>query len=105
MKFDLADLGLIQIVTAGMMTLLSFGGAFAQEKSQVVRIAKLQIDAAQLENYKTALKVEIETSVRVESGILTLNAVAEKDNPTHITIFEVYANQEAYQAQLETHHF
>jgi hypothetical protein len=34
-----------------------------------VRLAELEIDPAQIENYKAALKEEIETSIRVESGV------------------------------------
>ena len=41
----------------------------------VVRIAELEIDPAQLDAYKLALKEEIETSIRVEPGVLTLYAV------------------------------
>lgn len=51
------------------------------------------------------LKEEIETSLRVEPGVLTLYAVAEKDNPTRITILEIYANEEAYKKHLQTPHF
>ena len=61
----------------------------------MVRLAKLVIDLTQLENYKAALKEEIETSVRLEPGVLTLYAVSEKENPTYITILEIYANKDA----------
>ena len=64
-----------------MLTLFLCGSAFAEEKDRVVRLAKLQIDPAHLESYKAALKEEIETSIRVEPGVLALNAVSEKDNP------------------------
>jgi quinol monooxygenase YgiN len=77
----------------------------AQEKRQMVRLAKLVIDSVQLKNYKSLLKEEIETSVRVEPGVLTLYAVAEKDNPTHITILEIYADEASYKAHLQTPHF
>ena len=88
------------------MIALAFGmNSFAQNKDVVVRIAKLQIDSAQLENYKTALKLHAETAVRVEPGVLTLYAVYEKDHPTHVTVFEIYANADAYQAHLKTPHF
>ena len=43
--------------------------------------------------------------MRVEPEVLTLYAVAEKDNPTHITILEIYANKEAYETHLQTPHF
>lgn len=71
----------------------------------MVRLAKLVIEPTQLENYKTALKEEIEASLRLEPGVLTLYAVLEKDNPTHITILEIYADTEAYEAHLQTPHF
>jgi len=77
----------------------------ARQKPPVVHLAKLQIDPTQLENYKNALKEEIETSVRIEPGVLSLEAVAEKDNPSHITILEVYTDTTAYKAHLTTPHF
>lgn len=76
-----------------------------QESNQMVRLAKLVIDSAQLKSYHEFLKEEISTSVRVEPGVLTLYAVAEKDNPTHITILEIYADVEAYQKHIKTPHF
>jgi 4-carboxymuconolactone decarboxylase len=87
------------------MSLLFHEDATAQNSKQMVRLAKLEIDSAQLEKYKVALKEEIETSLRVEPGVLTLYAVAEKKNPTHIMILEIYANEEAYKKHLQTPHF
>lgn len=77
----------------------------AQEKGQMVRLARLVIDSAQLENYKVFLKEEIETSLRVEPGVLTLYAVSEKEKPTHITILEIYRDNDAYKAHIQTSHF
>jgi len=79
--------------------------ATAQEQGQLVRLAKLVIDSTQLESYKAFLKEEIETSVSVEKGVLTLYAVSEKDKPTHITILEIYADVEAYKSHIQTPHF
>ena len=79
--------------------------AIAQEQTKVVRIAKLTIDSVQLEKYKSALKVHAETAVLKEAGVLTLYAVYEKNNPTHVTVFEIYANTDAYTAHLKTPHF
>jgi len=93
------------ILISLIMALFSLNKASAQDKSLVVRIAKLQIDSAQLENYKAALKEHAETAVRVEPGVLTLYAVYEKNHPTHVTVFEIYANEDAYKAHLETTHF
>ncbi|MDH4091606.1 MAG: antibiotic biosynthesis monooxygenase [Cyclobacteriaceae bacterium] len=88
-----------------MLMVFSQGNASAQDKTQMVRLAKLVINSAQLESYNVFLKEEIETSVRVEPGVLTLYAVAEKDNPAHITILEIYTSTDAYQAHLQTAHF
>jgi len=78
---------------------------FAQEMTRMVRIARLVIDPPQLEKYKAFLKEEIETSLRVEPGVLTLYAITEKKNPTHVTILEIYADPEGYKAHLKTPHF
>lgn len=78
---------------------------FAQESKQMTRLARLVIDSTQLESYRAFLKEEIETSLRVEPGVLTLYAVAEKNKPTHITILEIYANEEAYKKHIQTPHF
>jgi quinol monooxygenase YgiN len=72
---------------------------------RLVRIAELEIDPAQLEAYKTALREEIEASIRIEPGVLTLYAVALKDQPNQIRLFEVYAGTAAYQAHLQSSHF
>ena len=71
----------------------------------VVRLAELEIDPAQLESYKAFLREEIETSIRIEPGVLTLYAVAVKGQPTQIRIFETYASQAAYEAHVQTPHF
>ena len=98
-------LWLLRLFTVGILPFLSAERAFAQTKIQMVRIAKIVVDPAQLEAYKAAAKEEIEASVRLEPGVLTLYAVAEKDNPTHITILEIYADTNAYKAHIQTPHF
>lgn len=73
--------------------------------SPIVRIAELEIDPDQLEAYRDLLAEEIEASVALEPGVLMLNAVALRDEPNQIRILEVYANQEDYEAHLQTPHF
>ena len=70
-----------------------------------VRLAELDIDAAQLEAFKVAANEHIEATIRDESGVLAFHAVAEKDTPTRIRVFEMYADANAYRAHLETPHF
>ena len=95
----------IRIIIMLMLMQLSYQITFAQEKNQMVRLAKLVIDSTQLESYNAFLKEEIEASVRIEPGVITLYAVSEKKKPTHITILEIYANEDAYKAHIKTPHF
>jgi quinol monooxygenase YgiN len=104
-KTNLPLRGLLWLGVVGLLTLVASEKAAAQTDKQLVRLARLEIYPAQLESYKAAIKEHIETALRVEPGVLTLYAVAEKANPTHITVLEIYASQAAYQAHLKTPHF
>jgi quinol monooxygenase YgiN len=77
----------------------------AQSGKKMVRLARLEIDSTQLDNYKNFLKEEIETSLRLEPGVWTLYAVFEKQRPTHVTILEIYADTAAYNSHIKTPHF
>ncbi len=96
---------LLLITLVFLIMVFTNQNASAQQGDKVVHIAKLQIDPAQLDNYKVFLKEQIETAVRVEPGVLTLHAVADKNNPANITVFEIYADTVAYKAHLQTPHF
>ena len=95
----------LRIVCVGLLPLLVCGMTSAQESRQIVQLAKLEIDPGQLDSHKAALQAEGESALRVEPGVLSLNAMAEKENPAHITLVEVYADEDAYQAHLQTPHF
>lgn len=97
-------LQLLPFITV-IMAFVFGNDAFAQNNNQMVRLAKLVIDSSQLKNYKAMLTEEIETSVLVEPGVKTLYAVLEKNNPTHITILEIYADSTAYKSHIRTPHF
>ena len=77
----------------------------AQESRQIVQLAKLEIDPAQLDSYKAALQEGVQTALRVEPGVLSLYAMAAMENSAHITLVEIYADEDAYQAHLQTRHF
>jgi quinol monooxygenase YgiN len=89
-----------------VFTIISFNNKmYAQQDHQYMRIAKIIVDSAQLENYKTALKEGTAAAVNKEPGVLMLYAVYEKDNPTHVTVFEIYADKAAYELHIQTRHF
>ena len=78
----------------------------AHEKpTKLVRIAEIEVDAAQLGAYKAELRREIDASIRLEPGVLALYAVAVKNRPNQIRLFEIYAGEKAYQAHLQSAHF
>ncbi len=81
----------IAMCMLAMFPLAGNSAAAAENQGQMVRLARLVIDPARLEAYKDALKEEVEASVRLEPGVLTLYAVSEKQRPTHFTILEIYA--------------
>ena len=82
------------------------GLAVAEEmQAQYVQVAEIDIDPAQLKSYEAAVKEQIETAIRVEPGVLVLYAVFEKNNPTHIRVFEIYRDTDAYKSHLESANF
>ena len=88
-----------------MKALQAIADATAEPEKQLVRLSRIVVDPSRLEAYNTFLKEEIETSMRVEPGVLTLYATAEKERPHVITILEVYADEAAYQSHIQTPHF
>ena len=97
-----------QLFFVGASILAStLGGVVAAQETQerYVQIAEIEIDPAQLEAYKAAVAEHAATAVRAEPGVLVLYAVSEKDDPTRVRVFEVYASTDAYRAHLEAPHF
>ena len=97
-----------QILVLGASVLAAFSGGSVMgkdSKDPYVRVAEIEIDPVQLEPYKAAVKEQIEAAVRLEPGVLALYSVADKENPAHIFVFEMYADVDAYKAHLETAHF
>jgi hypothetical protein len=69
------------IFGASVLTVCVCQPGFADEaRRPFVRLAELEIDPAQLESFKSAIKEGVETAVRKEPGVLVLYAVSEKDN-------------------------
>ena len=69
------------------------------------RIANIVVEAQHLESYKAALKEEIEASIKLEPGVLTLYAVSAREDPTRFVVLEIYADQAAYEEHVKTAHF
>ncbi|ANM09264.1 antibiotic biosynthesis monooxygenase [Rhizobium leguminosarum bv. trifolii] len=74
-------------------------------RKPVVRMAELEIDPDRLDAYRALLTEEIDASVALEDGVISLSAVAIRDTPNRIRILEVYADPRAYEAHLRAPHF
>jgi quinol monooxygenase YgiN len=97
-----------QYLMLSLTVWLALSGAAAMGEEmphQYVQIAEIEVDPAQLDTYNAAVKEHIETAIRIEPGVLALYAAAEKDEPTHVRVFEVYQDREAYLAHLQAPHF
>ena len=97
-----------QLLVLGASVLASslVGPAEAQETHRpYVRVAEIEIDPTQIEPYRAAAKEQIEAAVRLEPGVLALYSVADKENPSRVWVFEMYADVDAYKSHLETAHF
>jgi quinol monooxygenase YgiN len=94
----------IRIFAAALFSVLSGAPAMSQPP-QHIQIAEIVVDPAQLDGYKAAVAEQIEAAIRLEPGVLVLYSVSNRDNPSQITVFEIYRDREAYLAHLMTPHF
>jgi len=77
----------------------------AESPATCVRVIEIEVDPAQLDNYTAALKAEISASVSSEPGVLAIYAAAEKDHPSHLRLFELYADDAAYKTHQASQSF
>jgi quinol monooxygenase YgiN len=97
-----------RVLILGVALFFTLFGAVAMSEEtpqQHIQIAEIEVDPAQLDRYKAAVTEQIEAAVRLEPGVLALYSVSNKDNPAHVTVFEIYRDREAYHAHLQTPHF
>ncbi len=71
----------------------------------IVRLSKIEVYPQFVDEYIKYVTEVGEISLRTEPGVLTMYAVAEKENPCKITILETYASREAYDKHIASAHF
>ena len=71
----------------------------------IVRLSKIQVNPDYLDKYIGYAREVGSISLETEPGVLTMYAVADKENPCNITILETYASQEAYKSHIASEHF
>lgn len=97
--------GLIKVIAICSLLIFSLSNAQAQTDKRMVRLAKIEVDSAQLKSYNAALLEQMHTAIKLEPGVLTYYAVADQKDPSRITILEIYADTAAYQQHIATAHF
>lgn len=77
----------------------------AAAEATAIRMAYLRIKPERLEAFMALAREEMAASLRLEPGVTALYAVADKDDPARLTFFEMYADEQAYEAHRNTPHF
>ena len=75
------------------------------ENALLVRIAEIEVNEGYLDAYLAAAHNVGTKSVECEPGVICIFPMQVKDSPNTIRILEIYRNEEAYQAHLQTPHF
>ena len=78
---------------------------YPMQADGIVRLSKIQVNPDYLDEYMEYAVEVGTTSLKTEPGVLTMYAVADKENPCNITILETYSSQEAYKSHIESEHF
>jgi len=88
-----------------LTTVLLFFAGSAHAQQPLVRISEIEVHAEHLEAYKAILLEEAEASVRLEKGVIAIFPMFRRESPAQVRILEIYADEKAYRAHLETAHF
>ena len=72
---------------------------------RIVRLAEIEVHAGMLDDYLSRAQEVGTVSMTVEPGVIGLFSMQDKSDPCKVYILEVYADQAAYQAHLQTTHF
>ena len=100
----ITSIGKRMLLTA--IVLLGFcSNSIAQSANPYIRIVNIIVDSTKLVEFGAALKKSIEASVSSEAGTITIHAVYDNANQTHVTVFEIYENKQAHEAHQQTAYF
>lgn len=94
-----------KIIIATLFSMLACSFRVGAEEAQMTGLSKITVDADHLPAYRDELAEEVRASMALEPGVLSLYAVFDKEDPTRLTILEIYASREAYEHHLKSPHF
>jgi len=78
---------------------------FAQKSDMIIRISEIEIEPSFLKEYLDILNQEANASVKLESGVISIFPMFQREDHNQIRILEIYADKKAYESHLKTPHF
>ena len=94
-----------RVWTMGTLAWLGVAQATAaQAANPFVRWAELEIDAGQAAAFDTVAR-ENANATWTEPGVIAFHFAAEKSNPNSVRVLEIYRDEAAYRAHVQTPHF
>lgn len=94
------------LATALLFALGSSQDTMAIERhAPIMRIIEFVLAADDVQPLLEAGRKNIAASVRDEPGVLSMHCAVDKDDPTKLYVVEVYRDQAAYRAHVESAHF
>jgi autoinducer 2-degrading protein len=96
--------GALALSAACILCSPSVNEALAQSDLPYINSVDIDVAAAQIDNYLSALKENGAASVH-EPGCRAFNIAVSQKNTNHVFVFEVYENAAAFDAHLQTDHF
>lgn len=94
-----------KILIGTFISMLTCAFSVGAGEVQMTRLSKITVDADHLPAYRAALAEEVRASMALEPGVLSLYAVFDKEEPTRLTILEIYASRQAYEQHVKSSHF
>ena len=102
-----------KLITGTILMATTIGGFAGEPVSSstnsmancLVRIAEIEVHPEHLEAYLAAAKTVGAESIAKEPGVICIFPMQKKEQPTQIRIVEIYRDEAAYKAHLETPHF
>jgi predicted RecB family nuclease len=90
---------ILPVLFLGICTLISFNSN-AQNSNKMYRIAKIKVDGNQLEQYKVALKEQMNTAIKVEPGVLEADLIVRLHDGRWAAIEVKLGNKQIEEAAL-----
>jgi len=97
--------GLNKMIIGTLIGMAASVFSVGAEEAQMTRLSKITVNADHLPAYRAALAEEVRASMALEPGVRSLYAVFDKEDPTRLTILEIYASRQAYQQHVKSPHF